>query len=207
MNTKPITDLSNLCIHTITTKPWPIETAAKKYSQAGIKGISIWRNAVEGKNLSKIATVLKNEGLTVVSFVRGGFFPSISVDKRQQALDENIQIIDEAAKLGAPFIVLVCGADPQQPLEDSRKQIVDGIASLLPYAKEQGVKLAIEPLHPMYANDRSAINTLKQANDACEKLQSDYVGVAVDVYHLWWDDNLETEIKRCGRLYPYKKNS
>jgi sugar phosphate isomerase/epimerase len=200
MNTKPITDLSNLCIHTITTKPWPIETAAKKYSQSGVKGISVWRNAVEGKNLSKVATVLKNEGLAVVSYVRGGFFPSIRAEKRQQALNENIQIIDEAAELGAPFIVLVCGADPQQSLEDSRKQIVDGIASLLPYAKDQGVKLAIEPLHPMYANDRSAINTLKQANDACEKLKSDYVGVAVDVYHLWWDDNLEVEIKRCGEL-------
>jgi sugar phosphate isomerase/epimerase len=200
MSSKPITDLSKLCIHSITTKPWPIETATKKYAQAGVKGISVWRNAVKGKNISQVASALKYEGLEVVSYVRGGFFPSHTVQGRQQALKENIQIIDEAAELGAPFIVLVCGADPQQSLEESRKQIVDGIDSVLPYAEEQGVKLAIEPLHPMYAGDRSAINTLKQANDVCEKLSSDFIGVAVDVYHLWWDDYLESEIKRCGKL-------
>jgi len=94
---------------------------------------------------------------------------------------------------------LVCGADPSQSLEDSRKQIQDGIAELIPEASAAGIKLAIEPLHPMYADTRSAINTLSQANDMTEALNSPLVGVAVDVYHLWWDPNLEKEIERCGK--------
>ena len=101
--------------------------------------------------------------------------------------------------LGTGLIVLVCGADPAQPLEDSRKQIFDGISAVLPDAEAAGVKLAIEPLHPMYADTRSAINTMAQANDMAEKLNSQWVGVAVDVYHLWWDPQLEKEIERCGK--------
>ena len=92
----------------------------------------------------------------------------------------------------------MCGADPSQPLEESRKQIQDGIATILPDAAAAGVKLAIEPLHPMYADTRSAINTLAQANEMAEAVHSKWVGVAVDVYHLWWDPSLENEIKRCG---------
>ena len=96
------------------------------------------------------------------------------------------------------MLVLVCGADPFQSLEESRKQIRDGIAAILPDASAAGVKLTIEPLHPMYADTRSAINTLAQANDMAEELNSPWVGIAVDVYHLWWDPFLEKEIKRCG---------
>ena len=105
-------------------------------------------------------------------------------------------------KLQTNLIVLVCGADPGLTLEESRKQIRDGIATIIPEAKAAGVRLAIEPLHPMYADTRSAINTLQQANEMCEELNSPWVGVAIDVYHLWWDPNLETEIIRCGK----KKN-
>ena len=114
------------------------------------------------------------------------------------ALDDNRKAIEEAYELGTKLIVLVCGADPGQSLEDSRQQIQDGIESLLPEASAAGVQLAIEPLHPMYADTRSAINTLGQANDMCAAINSPWVGVAVDVYHLWWDPNLEQEIKRCG---------
>lgn len=200
MSNKPLRDLSRLCIHTITTKSWPIEIAAQKYAKAGVKGMSVWRNAVEGKNISQISNMLREEGLAVVSYVRGGFFPHTTATDRQKAIDENKRIIDEAAELGAPHIVLVCGADPSQSLEESRKQIVAGIGEILPHAVECGVRLAIEPLHPMYADSRSAINSLKQANDACKQLQSESVGVVVDVYHLWWDDQLESEIRRCGSM-------
>ncbi len=96
------------------------------------------------------------------------------------------------------MIVLVCGADPAQSLEDSRKQIYDGIAEILPEAKAAGIYLAIEPLHPMYADTRSAINTLAQANDMADVLNSPWVGVAVDVYHVWWDPRLEKEIERSS---------
>jgi sugar phosphate isomerase/epimerase len=193
-------DLSRLCVHTITTKPWSIEEAADKFSAAGVSGITVWRDAMEGRDPIEVGKMLRDKGLDIVSLCRGGFFPHISESDRQHAVDENKVIIDEAAAVGAPLVVLVCGADPGQPLEESRKQIIDGIAEIAPYAESSGVQLAIEPLHPMYADDRSAINTMKQANDACEEIGSDFVGVAVDVYHLWWDPELESEIKRCGEM-------
>jgi len=199
MNPKPITDLSQLCIHTITTKPWTIEAAAKNFAASGVKGITVWRDALEGRNIRQTGELLRNDGLEIVSLCRGGFFPSTDKSKRSEAIAENKKAIDEAAELGAPMVVLVCGAEPKQSLEDSRKQIQDGIQALLPYAAGAGVKLAIEPLHPMYADTRSAVNTLGQANDMAEALNSPWVGVAVDVYHLWWDPTLQQEIKRCGQ--------
>ena len=192
-------DLSRLCIHTITTKPWKIEEAAKKYSMAGVKGITVWRDDLAGRNIKQTGKMLLDYDLTIVSLCRGGFFPSSDANKRKLAIDDNRKAIAEAYELGTSMIVLVCGADPCLSLEESRKQIHDGIATVLPDAAAAGIKLAIEPLHPMYADTRSAINTLSQANDMAEELDSQYVGVAVDVYHLWWDPNLELEIKRCGK--------
>ena len=199
MSAKPLQDLSRLCIHTITTKPWPVEVAAAKFAAAGVKGITVWRDALEGRNIRQTGQMLRDHGLRIVSLCRGGFFPDIDKIKRAAAIAENKKAIDEAAELGAPMVVLVCGAAPRQSLADSRSQIQEGIHSLIPHAAGAGVKLAIEPLHPMYADTRSAINTLGQANDMAEALNSPWVGIAADVYHLWWDPALETEIKRCGK--------
>ena len=206
MTVSKIENLDKLCIHTITTKSWSIEEAAENYSRAGVKGISVWRQYLEGRNIAQTGKMLKEHDLEVVSLVRGGFFPSTSSAKRAEAIDDNRKAVDEAAALGAPMIVLVCGADPGQSLETSRAQIQEGIESVLPYAIANNVKLAIEPLHPMYADTRSAVNTLGQANDMAEAIGSDHVGVAADVYHLWWDPNLEQELLRCGRnghLYAF----
>ena len=199
MSSIPITDLSRLCIHTITTKPWGIEEAAKNYSSGGVKGITVWRDALSGKNIKRTDEMLRQNGLTVVSLCRGGFFAWKEQARRQAAIDDNRRAIEEAFELGTNLIVLVCGADPAQSLEDSRKQIYDGIAGVLPDAASAGVKLAIEPLHPMFADTRSAINTLAQANDLAEALNSPFAGVAVDVYHVWWDPQLENEIERSGK--------
>jgi len=196
--TSELTDLSKLCIHTITTKPWKIEEAAKNFSAAGVRGITVWRDALDGRNIKKAGELLRENDLTIVSLCRGGFFAHKDISKREQAIDENKKAIEEAAELGTSMLVLVCGADPCQSLEESRKQIRDGIAAIIPGASAAGIKLTIEPLHPMYADTRSAINTLAQANDMAEELNSPWVGVAVDVYHLWWDPFLEKEIKRCG---------
>ncbi len=193
-----LTDTARLCVHTITTKPWSIEQAAAAYERAGVAGITIWRDAMEGRKPDVMARRLKNHGLATVSLCRGGFFPHTSAAGRAEALDDNRRAIDEAAALGAPLVVLVCGAVPGQPLALSRNQIRAGIEAVLPHAENCGVKLAIEPLHPMYADDRSAINTLSQANDMAEAIDSRHVGVAIDVYHLWWDPDLEQEIARCG---------
>lgn len=195
-----VNNLDRLCLHTITTKPWTIETAAKKYSAAGIKGISVWRDAIEGKDPVMVKKILDDEGLEVVSLVRGGFFPDTDAKKRKESLDENKRIMEEAAALGAPHVVLVCGAHPDQTLVESRKQILDGISALVPASEEMRVKLGIEPLHPMYADTRSAVNTIKSANDIAEQTGSDQVGVVVDIYHLWWDPDLEKEIQRTADL-------
>lgn len=191
-------NLSKLCIHTITTKPWNVEEAAKNFSKAGVEGITVWRDALEGRNIKQTGQLLREHDLTIVSLCRGGFFAHKDLNKRKAAVDDNKKAIEEAAELGTSMVVLVCGADPAQSLEESRKQIYDGIAAVLADASAAGVKLTIEPLHPMYADTRSAINTLAQANDMAEALDSPWVGVAVDVYHLWWDPFLEIEIKRCG---------
>ncbi len=193
-----ILDLSKLCVHTFTTKPWSIDECVRNYAASGISGITIWRNVLENKNLSEVKILLDEHNMEVVSLARGGFFPSVDSSKRKLAIDDNFLAIEQAAAVGAPSIVLVCGADGGQSLEKSREQIAEGILRILPTAQSAGVKLSIEPLHPMYAGDRSAINTLKQANDLAEMINSDWVGVAVDVYHLWWDPTLQTEIQRCG---------
>jgi sugar phosphate isomerase/epimerase len=194
-----ITDLSRLCVHTITTKPLAIEESAKAFSAAGIAGITVWRDAIKGKKPADLRSMFIDLNLQVVSLCRGGFFPAKDAKGRQEAIDDNLRAIDEAKSIGAPMVVMVCGSYPGQSLNDSRKHIADGIVACLDHARDSGVKLTIEPLHPMYAGDRSAINTLKQANDMAEAISSPWLGIAVDVYHLWWDDDLENQIRRCGK--------
>jgi sugar phosphate isomerase/epimerase len=196
---QPFNDLARLCVHTITTKPWALDRAAEAYARAGVKGITVWRDAIAGQDPALAGAALRGQGLEIVSLCRGGFFPHRDPGGRNKALDDNRKAIDEAAALGAPLVVLVCGAVPGQPLPVSRDQIRAGIEAVLPHAQANNVKLAIEPLHPMYADDRSAVNTLGQANDMCEAIGSPFVGVAVDVYHLWWDPDLQREISRCGK--------
>ncbi len=198
MAAESIDNLAKLCIHTITTRPWSLRQAVHKYARAGVAGITVWRQSLEGVGAAAAARIIADAGLSVVSLCRGGFFPSVDPGKRREALDDNRRALDEAAELGAPMVVLVCGADPGQSLSDSRAQIADGIAALLEDAQRVGVRLAIEPLHPMYADTRSAINTMAQANELCERLRSPWAGVAVDVYHVWWDPDLAVEIKRCA---------
>jgi len=197
--TQNLPDLKRCAVHTITTKPWPIETAIEKYAARGFGGVTVWRDALQDRNIAKIGNDIRGAGMDVVALVRSGFFPHRDAAQRDRALDDNRRAIDEAAALGAPMVVLVCGAIPGLPLRDARQQIREGIEAVLPHAQAHNVKLAIEPLHPMYADDRSAINTLASANDLAEAIDSDHVGVAVDVYHLWWDPDLEYQIRRCGK--------
>jgi sugar phosphate isomerase/epimerase len=195
----PFQDTRRLCIHTLTTRPLSFDDILGQYPAAGISSVTVWRQTLAGRSPSAAGQQLREAGLEIASICRGGFFPSHRQVERQQAVDENRRVIDEAAELGAPLVVLVCGADPDQSLVESRRQIQGGIAAILPHAAACGVKLAVEPLHPMYAGDRSAINTLAQANNLCQQLPSPWLGVVIDVYHLWWDPDLEQQIQRCGR--------
>ncbi len=199
MCARQLTDFSRLCVHTITTKPWSIEEATDRYAAAGMKGVTVWRQWLDGRDIVKVGLNLRAAGMEVFSLCRGGFFPAADAAGRRAAVDDNLKAVDEAEALGAPLIVLVCGAVPGQPLEESRNQIADGIAAVLDRAEQAGIKLGIEPLHPMYADTRSAVNTIRQANDICDRLGAPHLGVVVDVYHLWWDPALNSEIERSGR--------
>ena len=198
MNSSP-NDLSRLCLHTITTKPWTIEEAVRHYAAAGVRGITVWREALAGRDPAAIGRLIRDHGLAVVSLCRGGFFAAGTAGGRAAAIAENLRCIEQAAALGAPMIVLVCGAVAGQGLEESRKQITEGIAAIAPAAAAARVRLAIEPLHPMYADARSAVNTLSQARAIRAQIGSPWLGVAVDVYHTWWDEHLEDQIRAGGR--------
>ncbi len=192
--------MRRLCVHTITTKPLSLEECLVQFPQRGVSGITIWRQALEGRDLDAVARQTRDAGLEVVSLCRGGFFPASTAAGRQTGIDDNLKAIEEAHAIGAPLIVLVCGAVPGQSLVESRKQIADGIAAVLSAAEQAGVKLAIEPLHPMYADDRSAVNTMRQAHEICDVLGSPKaVGIAVDVYHVWWDPELKAQIDHAGQ--------
>lgn len=190
-------DTSRLCVHTMTTKPWTLAEALAEYPKAGVHGITVWRQHIEPVGAAEARKMLDDSGLEVVSLCRGGFFCATSGAARETAKTENRRIIDEAAAIGAPVLVLVCGAVPGLDLGEARHQIMAGIMDVLPHAKAAGVKLAIEPLHPMYADDRSAINTMEQAVNIITALESPFLGIAVDVYHVWWDPFLKAEIERA----------
>ena len=206
MNADPLTDFSRLCVHTITTKGWELEEAVDRYANAGVSGITVWRQWLEGRDPGKAGESIRAAGLKVVSLCRGGFYPALEQKSRDEAIEDNKKAIEDAAAMGAPLVVLVCGAVPGQSLVESRKQITDGIAATVPLAESLGIKLAIEPLHPMYADDRSAINSLASANEVCDELNHPLVGIAYDVYHLWWDPDLEEQTQRtaeANRLFAY----
>lgn len=183
----------------MTNKPWTLAQCCEKYAAAGFGGISVWRNVIEPIGLAEAARLVRASGLKVPALVRGGFFPATNDAARAAAIDDNRRCIDEAAALGAEMVVLVVGAVPKMPLQEARRQIAEGIARCLPYAEQQKVKLAIEPLHPMYAADRSAINRMAEARHVCEQLRSPWLGIACDVFHVWWDPDLEAEIALAGQ--------
>ncbi|MEX2672920.1 MAG: sugar phosphate isomerase/epimerase family protein [Phycisphaeraceae bacterium] len=202
MPASDLTDLSRCAIHTFTNKPWSLRQCIDGYTKVGVRGISVWRNVITpddgGVSPDEAATMLRDAGMQVPALVRGGFFPAAEPAKRQAACDENRRCIDEAATIGAEMVVLVVGAVPGMALDEARKQVAEGIEAVLPHAEARGVKLAIEPLHPMYAADKSCINRMAEARQVCEQLNHPHLGIAVDVYHVWWDPDLKAEVELAG---------
>ena len=180
---------------------WGFAEAVDGCLQQGITAISPWRDQVEALGLKEAARIVKANGLRVTGLCRGGMLPADSAQGREKAIDDNRRAIDEAAALGADCLVLVVGGLPgaSKDIVEARKMVADGIAAMLPHARASGVPIAIEPLHPMYAADRACVNTIDQALDLCEAL-GDGIGVAIDVYHVWWDPGLAEAIARAGRL-------
>lgn len=166
----------------------------------GVTAISPWRDQIEAAGLKEAAHIVETNGMRVTGLCRGGMFPADTQEGRQKAIEDNLRAIDEAAALRAECLVLVVGglAGSSKDIAGARQMVADGIWAMVPYAKASGVPLAIEPLHPMYAADRACVNTIDQALDLCDAL-GEQVGVAIDVYHTWWDPNLAAAIARAGK--------
>lgn len=193
--------LENLSINLATTRgSWGFAEAVDGCLERGITAISPWRDQVQAIGLDEAARIVHSNGLRVTGLCRGGMFPSETAEGRKAAIDDNRRAIDEAAVLGADCLVFVVGGLPQgsRDIDGARKMVRDGFEAILPYARSSKVPLAIEPLHPMYAADRSCVNTLKQALDLADVLGPE-VGVAIDAYHVWWDPDLAAQIARAGR--------
>jgi sugar phosphate isomerase/epimerase len=193
--------LDTLSINLATVRQqWSLGEAVEGCLRHGIRAVDPWRDQVAAFGLAESARVIKDNGIRVTGYCRGGMFPAADAAGRAAAIDDNKRAIDEAATLGAEVLVFVVGGLPPgtRDLHAARQMVAEGFDAILPYAKACNLPLGIEPLHPMYAADRACVNTLKQALDLCDQL-GDGMGVVIDTYHVWWDPELEGQIARAGR--------
>ncbi|GAA4840670.1 sugar phosphate isomerase/epimerase family protein [Kitasatospora terrestris] len=199
MNSLPTYE-DRLSLNQISTKGWSLPEAVRGCAEAGVPAIGLWRDKVAETGLARSAKLCRDAGLAVSSLCRGGFLTAAGPAARRAALADNLQAIEEAAELGTDTLVLVVGGLPEgsRDLVGARAQVADLIGELAPHAGDFGVRLAIEPLHPMFCADRAVVSTLGQALDLAEPHPADRVGVVVDSYHVWWDPELAAQIARAG---------
>ncbi len=193
-------DLSRFSINQMTVKQLGLPELVDACLELGVPGVGLWREPVQSYGVEAAAKLVRDAGLTVTTLCRGGFLTALDPAERARALDDNRRAVDEAATLGTDTLVLVSGGLPagSKDLHGARERIADALGELAPYAEERGVRLAIEPLHPMYASDRCVVSTLTQALDLAERFPARQVGVTVDTYHIWWDDRAPEQIARAG---------
>ncbi|WP_214320175.1 sugar phosphate isomerase/epimerase family protein [Nonomuraea sediminis] len=210
--------MNRLSLNQRTTKRWTVAEAVDGCVRHGLEAIGLWREEVAEQGPAESAKLVRAAGLRVSSLCRGGFLTSGGV----AALDDNRRAVDEAAELGAACLVMVVGGLPgvapgeplgagsgspgfSRDLAGARERVAEALAVLAPYAGERGVRLALEPLHPMYCADRAVISTLAQAVDLCLPYPVEQVGVVVDTFHVWWDPELSQQIARAGaRIASYQ---
>ncbi|MFD5700135.1 sugar phosphate isomerase/epimerase family protein [Streptomyces lasiicapitis] len=204
----PPTDFS---INQMTVKQLPLPELVTACADLGIRGVGLWREPVQEYGVEAAAKLVRGAGLHVTTLCRGGFFTARDPAERARALADNRAAIDEAAVLGTDTLVLVSGGlpagDRDRDLPAARERVADALADLAPYAAARAVRLAIEPLHPMYAADRCVVSTLTQALDLAERFPADQVGVCADTYHIWWDDQAPAALTRAtttGRLHAFQ---
>jgi len=192
--------VSKLSLNQITTKRWSLPEAVQGCVDAGIPAIGLWRDKVAETGLARSAKLCREAGLAVSSLCRGGFLTATGPEQRRAALADNLRAIEEAAELGTDTLVMVVGglSEGSRDLVGARAQVADLLAELAPHAGDFGVRLAIEPLHPMFCADRAVVSTLGQALDLAEPHPASQVGVVVDSYHVWWDPQLAEQIARAG---------
>ena len=199
-----------LSLNQATVKRLTLAEAAEGCVRAGIPAIGLWRDRVQEIGIETAAEIVRASGLEVTSLCRGGFMTAASAADRGAALADNKQAVLQAAGVGTDVLILVVGGLPSgsKDLPAARGAVAEGVADLAPFAAEHGVKLAIEPLHPMFCADRAVVSTLGQALDIAEAFPAEQVGVVVDTYHVWWDPQLEASIARAGmgnRILSYQE--
>ena len=197
MSTLTAKDLS---LNTATvSKQWTLEECIEGCVRHGIGGISPWRDKLQACGTDRAAKLIREAGLGVSGLCRGGWYTAEGA-LTQKVIDDNKRAVDEAAAIGAECLVMVVGGLPEgsKDIAGAREIVTEGLAKTLDYARTVGVKIGIEPLHPMYAADRACVNTTGQALDICDQL-GEGIGVALDVYHIWWDPAIAPQIKRAGR--------
>ena len=199
--------MNRFSLNQATTKHWPLENVVAASASAGLEWIGLWREPVQEYGVERAAKLVRDAGLAVSSLCRGGFFTAADGAERRRRLDDNRRAVDEAAALGTEVLVLVGGGLPEgsRDLDGARAMVRDGIAELAPYAGERDVRLAIEPLHPMFCSDRCVVSSLGAALDLAEQFPAEQVGVVVDAYHVWWDADVYRQIARAGaRIASYQ---
>lgn len=196
-------DVSRLSFNQMTAGKATLKEVVDACVKQGVQWIGPWRYSVTD-DPSAAATLIKDAGLKVSSLCRGGMFPAATKQERQRRIEDNLRAIDEAAAIETDLLVLVNGPAPDRDIDAARQMVVDGIAAVADYAAQCGVRLGIEPLHPMFAADRSVVVTMGHANEIASQFEASQVGLVVDVYHIWWDPQVYAEIERAGeRIFAF----
>jgi sugar phosphate isomerase/epimerase len=190
--------LSRLSLNQITTPGWSVKEAAEACARRGISSIALWRHKVEEQALNESVRAVRDTGLRVSSLCRGGMFPAGSAEERRKHIEDNFRAVDEAAALQADLLVLVVGGAVPVGIQAARQMVRDSIAILVPYAKAARVQLGLEPLHPMFAGDRSVLTTIAEAREIAQPYDPDQVGLVLDTFHIWWDPCVMEQIAASG---------
>ena len=195
-------EIRRLSLNQATTEHWSVQQAIEGCVRHGIPSIALWRHKIKEAGLKVCVQMTRDAGLHVSSVCRGGMWPAATAKERSKRMEESRRAVDECAELDADSLVLVVGACREVPIADARTMVEDGLAALVPYARERSVRLGLEPLHPMYAGERSVLNTIDQALALARGYDADAVGVILDTFHIWWDPYVYEQIERArGRIY------
>ncbi|EJT06237.1 xylose isomerase [Rhizobium sp. CCGE 510] len=192
-------DLSRFAINQITTRSWNMPEAIEGYRRHGVSGIAIWRDKMYDYGVKQTARHLRDADMWIPTFCATAWMNQADEAGFKATLDENRQVLRDAAEIGAPNVVFVTGGPPQgmKDLRGFRSRMHDALGELIVTARDVGIKIGIEPIHPMYAGDRHVINTIRQTNDLIDEF-GDILGIVADVYHCWWDPEFENELRRAG---------
>jgi sugar phosphate isomerase/epimerase len=196
-------ELSSLSFNQMTAGKATLSEVVDACSKHGVEWIGPWRYSVS-EDPPAAARMIRGAGLKVSSLCRGGMFPAATAEERRRRIEENLRAIDEAAAIHTDLLVLVNGPAPDRDIDGARQMVIEGIGAVVDHAAKCGVRLGIEPLHPMFAADRSVVVTMGEANEIAARFDPRQVGLVVDVYHVWWDPQVYAEIAKAGeRIFAF----